>query len=391
MVLGASNRELGPAYQIKVAGADIDIGVTDLISTVSYESSDGLADVMKIAVMNPDGVISDSKVFQIGNEMELWGGYGPSLDYIGASVINGSRANFPDTGQPTIMVTGFTRDHEMMDNEPPEAKKGSKAGKKGKGGRVFNNYKYSDAVRDRAKDYMFKPDIDDTPGLNLKFFQKSGMNDYEFVQGMANLTGFVFWVDRDATGQWILHFKDPKNVSALQQVKRTFRYNTELATLLSFTPEMKFSGSYTKLVAHVRNSQTGKLLKVEVEDGRVSSDIAYNDQPKDKIIEPPPSGGGVKLFLGDFSIDVQTTKRFKTQKELGLWAENWFKQNRDNFVLASGRCTGIEDLYSRTVHAIEGTALLYDGDYQFDRVRHIFDANGGYILDWHGRKVLPSP
>lgn len=382
---------MAPAYQIKVEGQDIDVGVTDLIDQVSYESADGVADVMKISVLNTDGVISDSKIFQIGNEMELYGGYGPSLEYIGATVINGSRAVFPDQGQPILTVTGFTRDHQMMDNSPPEAKKGTKKGKKGKGGRVFKGAKFSEAVADRAKDYMFTPDIDASPDQPHDFIQKAGMNDYEFCQGLANLTGYTFWVDRDETGKWILHFKDPSIVTGLQTKKYTFNYNTEVATLLSFTPEMTFNGSYTKIVAHVKNAQTGKLLKVEVEDGKVGKDQTYAGNPKDKIIEPPPSGGGVKLFLGDFSVDVQTTREFRDEAELALWAQQWFERSRDNFVIAQGKTTGVEKMFARQVHGIAGTAKLYDGDYTFDRVKHVFSSGGGYICDWHGRKVLPSP
>lgn len=391
MVLGAKDKGLGPAYLIKVSGQDLDVGVTDLIATVSYESADGVADVLNTSVFNPASEISDSKIFQIGNEIELWGGYGPTLEFIGAAVINKTRVRYPDSGQPIMTVTGYTRDHQMMDNAPPEAKKGKKGGKKGKGGRIFKASKFSEAVEARAQDYLFKTDIDPTPDAPHDFIQKSGMNDYEFVQGLSNLTGFVFWVDRNPAGDWILHFKDPGLVTALQTKKFNFTYDVELATLLEFEPEMKFSGSYTKLVAHVKNAKTGKLLKTEVEDGKVGSDTEFGGRPKDKIIEPPPSGAGVKLFLGDFSVDVQTTKKFTTEAELKAWAAQWFERNRANFVIARGKTIGIETLTARTVHGVEGVGTLFSGDYQFDRVKHMFDSNGGYVCDFSGRKVLPSP
>lgn len=391
MVLGADVGNLAPSYAIKVSGQDLDVGVTDLIATVSYESSDGIADVLSASIFNPNSDISDSKIFQIGNEIELWGGYGLPHEFIGAAVINKNRVNYPDGGQPMMTVTAYTRDHQMMDNAPPEAKKGKKKGKKGKGGRIFKDAKYSDAVEERASDYLFKTDIDPTNDVPHDFIQKAGMNDYEFVQGLANLTGFVFWVDRNRGGDWILHFKDPGLLRALQLKAFNFTYDTELATLLSFEPEMKFSGSYTKLVAHVKNAQTGKLLKAVIEDGKVGSDTEFDGRPKDKIKEPPPSGGGVKLFLGDFSVDIQTTKKFTTEAELSRWAAQWFERMRDNFVLARGKTIGIETLLARTIHTIEGVGTLFSGEYQFDRVRHMFDSNGGYFLDFHGRKVLPSP
>lgn len=390
MVLGIDTRELAPAYLIRVQGIEIDKGVTDLIDNVTYESSDGVADMMKVNVHDYNGEISDSKLFSIGNEMELWGGYGPELEYIGAVVIAKNQGMYPDQGMPTMTVTGYTRDSQMVDNSPPEVKRKKGSKKKGKGGRVFKDSKYSDAVISRAQDYGFVTDVDPTLDSPHDFMQKSGMNDYEFIQGMSNLTGYVFWVDRSADGRWILHFKNPDILSSLQTKKYTFTYRTEKASLFSFAPEMTFIGSHTKVLAHVKNAKTGKLLKATFEDGKVGGDTAYSGNPDDKIIEPPPSGGGVKLYLGDFSVDVQTTKQFATVQELEQWTKQWFRKNRSNFVIAQGRSIGVETLTARTIHAIKGVATLYDGDYQFDRVKHVFDSEGGYICDWHGRKVLPT-
>lgn len=391
MALGTESDNLAPAYLLKVSGAELDIGITGLVTEVEYESADGVADVLKVRVANQDAVVSDSKIFQIGNEVEVWMGYGTNLTFIGAAVIAKTLASFPEEGIPMLEVVGYSRDHQMMDNEPPEVKTKKKKKKKGKGGRVFRDAKFSDAVRQRGEDYLFQLDVDDTPETPHDFVQAAGMNDYEFVRGMANLTGYVFWVDRNPAGTWILHFKDPKTINLLQTTKYVLEYGTELASLLSFEPEMVFTGSYTKLVAHVKNARTGKLLKAEVEDGAVSDDALYNGNPDEKIKEPPPSGGSVKLYFEDWSIEVQSGQKFKTEEELTLWAASWFERNRDNFVIARGKTIGIESLRAREVHEIAGVGTLYSGDYQLDRVRHVCTESSGYHCDWHGRKVLPPP
>jgi phage protein D len=397
MVLGASPDLMAPNFQLMVEGEEVDVGITDIVSSVEYESADGVADLLRVRCANPNAEISDSKIFHIGNEIELWGGYGAATQFIGAGVISKVDADFPQEGEPSMDIIAYSRDHQMMDNAPPQAKlfkgKGSEAKNKkvrANAGRIFKQTTFSDAVKQRAEDYLFKTDVDDTGEPPHDFVQTSGMSDYEFVQGLANLTGFMFWVDRTPQGDWFLHFKDPALISALQIKKYTFTYNTELATLLSFRPEMTFTGSFTKIVAHVKNARTGKLLKAEIEDGKVQGDSLYTGNPREQIIEPPPSGSGIKLYFDDYSIDIQTTKKFESEEALRAWAQQWFARNRDNFVLARGMIIGIETLRAREVHAVEGVGKMYSGDYQFDRVRHIFGPDG-YVIDFHARRVLPDP
>ena len=137
---------LAPAYVVEVGNDILDVGVTDLITQVEYESADGMADVCKITANNPGFALSEAKVFQPGNELAVWMGYGNSLRFIGRSIINTVKSNFPDEGMPSIQVTAFTKDKQMMDNAPPEVKRKKGSKKKGKGGRTFKDAQYSDGV-----------------------------------------------------------------------------------------------------------------------------------------------------------------------------------------------------------------------------------------------------
>jgi phage protein D len=390
-ILGVQEN-IAPAYVLEAGKTVLNTGITDLITDVSYESADGMADVMKIRCSNPDFRVSDARVFQPGNEAALWMGYGNNLSFVGRVVIDKVQANFPGGhAMPEITVTGFTRDVQMKDNAPPEVKKKKGEKKKGRGGRSFPDSSYADAVESRLSDYGFKTDVEPTKSSRPRdLFQKAGMNDYEFVQGLANITGFVFWVEGDEDGNWNAYFLDPEGqkINQLQDKKYTFEYNTELATLQAFDAEQVFTGASTKIVYEVHDPKTGKTEKIEIEAEDTKFDSQIRQEPYELISGDPVDAARIKLFIGDFSIEVASGKQFKDPADFQAWAAQWFRRNRENFIMARGNIIGTETLRARQTHAIGGVGEVFSGDYYFSRVRHNMSSSGGFITDFNCRKVI---
>lgn len=405
-ILGSDNN-LAPAFVIEVGARFLEIGLTDMITEASYESADGLADVAKVKAVNPDFKVSDAKVFQPGNEMAVWMGYGNNLSFIGRVIIDKARANFPKgDSMPTIEIIGYTRDHEMMANAPQDVKKNAQAAlkklankpkvkkkKKAKGvnGRVFPNALMSDVVKARLEDYGFIATVDPTPGPAREIIQKAGMNDYEFIVGMANITGFLFWVEGDENGEWAAYFLDPNGptLALLQEKTYTFEYNTPLATLLSFEPEQIFTDNITKLTYELHDPRKGTVEKAEfdAEDKRYDT-LVIGGEPTEPVSGDPADGAQVKLYIGDYSIEVASGKSFKHIAQFEQWAAQWFRRNRQNFINAQGQIIGMETLKARQTHAIKGVGDFYSGDYYFSRVKHVMSASQGYLTDFNARKIF---
>lgn len=401
-ILGQSpDDNLAPSYTIEVEGSELGIGITELITEVEYESADGCADMLKIQCANPNAIMSDSRIFIPGNEVALWMGYGSNQSWIGAAIIYKVEPNFPESGEPSMVITCYTRDKEMMDNAPPKPKKfkGKGSVKKNRrakqlSGRHYKDIAYAGAAREKADDYGFLPDVTDG-GEITNFIQPSGMSDYEFIQGLSNLTGWLFWVDRTPAGIWQLHFRDPlDSLIDVQDKKYTFEYNNgDLSTLLSFEPEMTFQGQATTLQLEVKNPRTGKIMKAEIEEPVAADNINYTGgrvEDQEQFKGAIPSGSAIKLFIGDYSFEVIATKKFTSEKEIQAWADAWYRKNRDNFVLARGKLNGLETLFARQTHTITGVGVLFSGDYYFSRVRHVMSAETGYITDFSARKILTS-
>lgn len=396
-----------PNFGIRISTGAVPLGVRQLVQRLEYESTDGMADLLRVNLVDPDMIqapgavgghsqrISDTKIFQPGNEISVSLGYGSELKHVGRAIIRKTRPTFPRAGLPTVEVIAYTKDCLMMDNAPEGSKK-----KKGKGGRRFTDQRFSDAVRERADDYDFVQDIDETPDARHTFYQKVGLSDYDFVNGLSNLSGYIFWVDGDENGVWTLHFKNPDKLSAadLQAKIFTFRYNDgNLSSLLTFEPELAIQGAITKLKVQVKDPVTGKTLEAEfTEENDRAPDpkvVVSEDTLRavDNILDGEQStGSDIKLFINDFSFEEHANRRFRTEAEVIAWARQWFRRQRENFVLARGVTIGVEDLMSRQTHAISGVSVGLSGDYYFTRVKHILDSAQGYLCDFNARKVVPT-
>lgn len=367
---------LSPNFAIDVSGTELDTGVTQLVSELIYESVDGIADMLKLVVSDPILEIREKKIFQPGNEISVWFGYGTELQHVGRGVIIKNKPKYPQNAMPSLQIVAYTKDHVMMDNEPDEGDN-----------RAYADYLYSDIVTEIADRYQFETDIDDTEGEKA-IIQKAGMSDYELVKGLSNITGYLFWVDGDEEGTWTLHFKNPEE--ALEQDHTyNFVYNQgDATTLLSFDPEMLIKGSRTKIRVETRNTLDGSRISEEFEEeASAQPELVFGGDPLEAMEEPNQSGSAVKVYLGEFSVEIVPTRRFKDSADALAWVAQWFRRVRNNFILAKGHTIGAELLMARQIHPLDGLGVVYNGEYYFNRVRHKF-SKSGYTCDFDARKVL---
>lgn len=374
----ADDSTFAPKYALTIGNEDLTENVNQFVQRVEYESADGMADVARLVCINPDNMLSDAKLFQPGNEMSLYFGYKEPLQHVGRVVLFKQTPFYPQAGMPTLIVTGYTKD-ASMDNEPEESKK-----------RVYKENKYSDAVKTVAGEYGFKTDVDDTPEEPKRFIQKSGITDYAFIQGLANITGYVFWVDGDESGVWTLHFKNPSEMK-VQDKQYNFIYNQgDLSSLLQFRPELLVKGAKTKISAVVKDVKTGRVIKVDVEEKNDKSpelDAAVG--PLEPVQGEYTTASDIQLFFGNYSFEVNSDKRFRTEADVEAWVAQWFRRQRENFILSDGKTIGLETLMARQIHNIDGISAAYNGNYYFSKVRHTMSNSDGYVCDFNGRKVVP--
>lgn len=378
-----------PIRAIEVEGTDIGKEIDRFVQYVEYESADGLADVGRIRLVNPNSYVSDAKIFKPGNEVSFFAGYSQSeLKHIGRIKVVREIPNYPQDNEPTLTVVGYTKDSEMMDNEP-----GGKVGDKTSTDRTWVASSFSDAVEMVADRYGLEVDIDPTEATNKNVIQKVGVSDYDFVRGLANITGYYFWVDGDENGVWTLHFKrsDSSQADLGQEKIYTFRYNWEdEGSLLSFTPELLIKGAKTKLAVTVKDRRSGKVLLAEFEEENdAAPDTAAAGDLTGQVQGEFTTASDIKLFINDYSFEVVSNRKFTTEAEITDWAQQWFRRMRENFIMSRGVTIGNETLAARQIHKIEGISQAYEGEYFFSKVKHVLDDGQGYKCMFGARKVVP--
>lgn len=430
---------MAPNYALTVNNNLVDGNTKNSIQQIEYESSDGMADLIRIMIQDTMNErsrfpIINSKMFLPGNEISLWGGYGNKISHIGGAVIRKVIPTFPRSGPPVLEVIAYTPDAQMADTGPEalkdvkNLKSGGRRVKNAKAGRRWSGDRYSDAVRDRAEAYGFLTDIDQSPEAPSDFIQKANMKDYEFLKGISNLTGFIMWVDKMKPGEpFTFHFKDPAKLhqTDIQPTEYIFRYGDgEYSTLLEFQPEFAISQQSSKLQVEMTDPVTGRTFFAKIEEdtqddpdvlvdpGNVTTGFDAKSAGLSKTANASKSdvkpgkgsllptdvpfvgdiqtSSSLKIFIDDYAFDVRANRRFRNEQELALWAAQWFRKNRENFLLCTGHVVGLETLMARQIHTLTGMGDLYDGRYYFTRVRHVFSKDSGYLIDFNGRKVVPE-
>jgi len=284
----------------------------------------------------------------------------------------------------------------MREQRPETGKLPSPLAKKKKKKKAQRNVVWKDSavhevVEEKAMAHFFAEDIDVVSGPPRKIVQPARMSDYNFVQGLANMTGFSFWVDYSFDTGWTLHFKDLTKGLETQEFQYTFRYGQgDKTTLLTFEPEMIFADHYTQIRVQGYIMSQGRLKLVESvisEKKETEADLDYAGAIEEIEVDLE-SAEAVKLFIGDYSFTVVPKIEFASLAALENWASQWFRRMREQFIVGDGALMGLETLLARQTHVLDGLGTPYDGKYYFSKVRHISEPGTGYRCGFSARKVI---
>ncbi len=382
IVVNPPGQDLAPRFKIEVENFDVSEELHRAIEDITFEQADTYPDKCTISVADPTGEIIDGKVFQVGNQINVYMGYGSALRFIGRVLIWETQPQFSADDIPRLELTCYSYDIWMSKNEPDSSK-----------GRSWSSNRYADAVESIANRYNMALDIDETQniqtGLRNGLFQRAGVNDLQFLHGLANNLNFLFWVDATENGKWTLHFKDP-NAAAIQDKKFIFKMQRgDAGSLSSFTPLKTLSNTRSSLTAQVKKSGSSKLLTVTIDGldnltAQPGTQFSGDEMQKQERNDSAPS---VTIQLGNRSIQHIPNRQFENEKQLEAFARGWFARNNELYFTADGEAEGVSEVKARDVHGFEGMSRLYDGDYYFYTVSHTMSASSGYKISFNLAKV----
>lgn len=457
---GPGNREFGedlaPRFRLVVQGTDLKEDITKWVQRIEYEQAQGMADLLKLTVLNPGAGhgrrlgfqypdFTAARVFQPGNEVDLYLGYGPesSLEFIGRTIVARHLPNY-DQGVATLQVIGYDKRFLMSDVQSkitgaargkPKLVGPDPAGDENdKLGQVWQGCTHEDIIREIARRWELEASVE-TPDHPVHkavkqdpekgVVQPKGMSDWKCVQMLANLSDMDTWIKWDpATGKWTLYWHNP--IMGGQPIY-LFKYGTLDATLLQFRPEYGLRDNITTLVVLAWDNDLGtwsEQLIIEdvegpdpryqpggdlreggggggtyaptepLEDNEGFMDIEYEEgteSDETTAIEPLLSASRYRLAAGGVAIDI-IARPFRDLDDMAEFAARWFRARKDHFLIGHGAIVGTETVRARQVHRLVGVGPRLSGDYGFVTVRHVFDvaARGSlpYLVEFTANRIL---
>ncbi|MBP1966332.1 phage late control D family protein [Paenibacillus aceris] len=326
-----------PAYLISVDGAKLTDNMA--ISMIRVETSiDGTADSFSFRITNAYDVTKND--FQwlgdlaLGKPIDISLGYVDKFTPVFSGFITSVVVDFPEDGAPGLIVRGMDLSYLMM--------KGTKS-------RSWNKKKYSDIVQEIAKIYGAQVHVDATT-TEYPAISQSQINDYHFIQNLANLVNYDFFV----VGKH-LYFRKPLTemtpVLTLEMGK----------TLRNLTIDMNLAEQITGV--KVRAWDNKELKVIEGESASIS-----------KLGGNSKTGKDILAAKGDFVEHVYTN--VTSLEEAKTYASAILNRHAMKLISGSGECIGIPEIRAGRYIKLDSVGKKFNQPYYVTGATHLIDDDG---------------
>lgn len=308
-----------PRFALYVEGVKLQQDVTDDVLSVDYDDSVDVASELRVTVNNAGGKYTDIPLFDPGNEVELFLGYGEDLKFVGRGEIVRHLPIFDSSGVSTLDFKAWSKSWRMMGQEMRLAGTGKASGKgkrkakkaEDESGRLRSGT-VGGIIADIADNYGFDLEMDSSfYAIKEAFLQRKGMSDYQVCKALASLYDANFWVGYShkslgGSGSWTLYFLTAIGEPRNQEVVYDFRWaDGPDSTLESISLQHGISDTETEYQAFVLDQVTKQWVPISIDldttsysvSIRRSSASAARKSAQDKAAGEGPN---MRKILGDF-------------------------------------------------------------------------------------------
>jgi len=328
-----------PDFSVKIAGLTLAADVRGAVRSITYDNNIDAADMFTLQLNNADLSLTDSALFDVGKSVEIHMGYTGQLQPMMLGEITAVSPSFPESGAPSLSVSGYDKSQRMRHNKPPH--------------KTFKHLNDSLIVAQIAAENGLIPMVDPSPTFRKKIDQLG--SDWALLQELADHNNFQLFVHFD---KLFFHAQRPQTQMVVLEWGRN---------LSGFNPRLSTAGQVG--IQEVR-SYDHELAQTIV---AVLPAIAL-DTDLDNIIERLGSGFVQQLVsLGRYVVrDVRVSDYFD-----GLTlAKSILQQILEGLYEASGTCIGMTELKAGDLIEVRGVGKRFSGKYRLSRVTHTIDENG---------------
>lgn len=310
---------------------------------MSYDNNLDVADMVTIVIDNADNRFTDSPLFDLGKTVEVHLGYGDSLRPMMLGEISSIEPDFPGSGSPTLLVTGYDKSHRLRHHVPDRP--------------AFQHMTDSAIATQIAQEAGLIPVVDPSlyPPHDKLLWTDTDMALLK-ERARANSFEVYVWWDR-------LFFGLPRPQTEAQILEWG-------KNLSSFSPRLSNAGQAGVQVVRGYNEELAQTI-VGV--------ATTAEMDLDSIIER--LGSSALNALVGMGRRVIRDEPIKSPVEALILAKAVLKEILAGLYEASGSCAGIPELRAGGVIVVRGVGKRFSGTYRLSRVTHSLDG-GGYRTDF---------
>ncbi|MFF7379300.1 phage baseplate assembly protein V [Streptomyces massasporeus] len=337
-----STSTYAPRFDIRVAGLTMAAELAAHAVSLSVETSLDLAGTFSFVLRNPDNRLLDSALLDPGKTVEIRLGYGNDLKPAFLGEIAAVEPSFPQSGAPTVQVSGYDKSYRMRhaEQEPTEY--------------TFMND--SMVAAQIAVENGLLPVVDPTPGLKEKIIQVGG--DMAFLKERAQRYHFDVYVEWDR-----LHFQFPRP----QAAAHVLEWGRNLS---SFSPRISAQGAAGLQAVRGYNQELAQTIH--------GLALAADLDPEQLTERLGSSAADLVLTLARKGIRRHVLENPLDAKIL---AESLLTELLEGMYEGTGSCLGIPELTAGQFIEMRGVGKRFSGTYRLRKVSHRID-DGGYTTEF---------
>lgn len=328
-----------PDFEVKIQGLTLEADVKRAVISLSYDNNLDQADMFQLTLNNADLRFTDSPLFDVGKDVEIYMGYANDLRPMMLGEIVAVRPSFPEGGAPTLAITGYDKSHRMRHNRKT---------------RAFRLANASLIAAQIAAENLLIPVVDPTPVTFPSKTQNS--SDMALLKELAARTFFDVYVHWDK-----LYFRFPR--------PQTKAVSLEWGkTLSSFSPRLSTSGQVGLQCVRDYDQTLATTIVGLVPVIGVDTNL-------DTVLEK--LGSTFVDRLTSFGQQCMTDEPVESFSDAFAFAKAILEELLEGLLEGSGACIGLPELRAGEMVEIAGVGKKFSGRYRLRQVTHSI-SSGGY-------------
>lgn len=316
-------------------------------------------------IKDAKGGIVEVGVFELGNRLQVELGYGGDLTILVRGEITTLSPRFPESGSPTIGVTGHDGLIWLRDRKPLPKEQKKWTGKRD-----------SEIAKDVARRNNLAVRVDESPLVHPVVFQQD-QNDARFLLDRAKRVDFDCFVGIDLQDKerrdtlFFVRPRDGRDSSAINVHEFEWGRN-----LISFNPTLTLSRQVSKVTVRGWDAREMKAIVATA----TAKDLPAKKSQREKSGPERVEDRG--RSREDVVIDVHVT----SQDEAKELAKRFLAERAYDHVTGSLSVIGNPAIRPGDNVNLTRLGSRFDGQYHITKVEHTYGA-GGYLSQLQVRRV----